>query len=103
MQYSVQAAALLESTSLLDSIKRGVRFGLAWATCGALVASGLLLGLLIACVVLAHFKGDPLDKAGEAASKLVAYLVTVYAFVCAVGVVCGVAFSEYVRLVVRRP
>ena len=102
MQASTQVSTLIESTSLLDSIKRGARFGLIWATSWMLVASGMLLGLLIAGVVLALSKGDPLDEAGEVVGKLVAYLVTVYAFVCAVGIVVGVAMAEYVRLFVRR-
>lgn len=101
-QASMQTSALLASTSLSNSIRRGARFGLIWATSLMLPASGMLLGLLIAGVILAFLKGDPLDEVGEVVGKLVGYLVAVFAVACAVAIVCGVAFAEYVRLVVRR-
>jgi hypothetical protein len=102
LQAPMRTSVLLASTSVHDSIRRGVRYGIAFASALALLAYGILLPLLIAGAALAFYRGDSFDKVAMIVGTVVSKLALLYPLMCAMLIAYGVAAAEYARRLLRR-
>ena len=102
LQAPMQTSVLLVSTSLHDSIRRGARYGVAFASAVALLAYGILLPLLLVGAALALYKGDSFDKVAKIVVTAVSKLALFYPLLCAIFIAYGVAAAEYARQLLRR-